>query len=165
MRILLDDADTRPEGQLSMSYLESLAIKSVLHSVRVVASAVLLAGVMALAGHSSSTARQTTLSATARPANDVSYGARGLFPVGTIVVRFVDTRRLVHFRGRRPQPRPLVTVIRYPAIGRRSRVRSTEAAKMSSRVPSARTGEWGRGAPRYVRSSVHAIAGLDTDLM
>ena len=46
----------------------------------------------------------------------------GPFAVGKIVVRFVDTSRRVHFRGQRPEPRPLVTVIRYPAVGDPSRV-------------------------------------------
>ncbi|HUY59635.1 MAG TPA: hypothetical protein VMV16_07995 [Solirubrobacteraceae bacterium] len=82
----------------------------------------LLAGAIALVGDGSSTARQTTLPATGRTADDVGDGAPGPFAVGKIVVRFIDTRRLVHFPRRRPQPRPLVTVIRYPAIGDPSRL-------------------------------------------
>jgi len=97
-------------------------INSALHFVRVVALAMLIAGAIALVGDGSSTARQTPLSATARTAEGVSNGAQGPFAVGKIVVRFIDTRRLVHFPRRRPQPRPLVTVILYPAIGDPSRV-------------------------------------------
>lgn len=37
-------------------------------------------------------------------------------------MHFVDTSRLVRFPGRRPQPRPLTTVILYPAVGAPSRV-------------------------------------------
>ena len=96
-------------------------INSTLHFFRVAALVVLLSGAIALVGDGSSTARQTTLRATGRNADDVSTDARGPFAVGTIVVRFIDTRRRVHFPGRRPQPRPLVTVIRYPAIGDPSR--------------------------------------------
>jgi dienelactone hydrolase len=97
-------------------------IKSPLHFVRVVALAFLLAGVIALVGDGSSTARQGTPSATGRVADDRGEGGGGPFAVGKIVVRFIDTRRVVHFPRRRPQPRPLVTVIRYPAIGDPSRV-------------------------------------------
>lgn len=100
----------------------SVVINSALHFFRVAALVVLFAGAIALIGDGSSTARQTALRATGRTAEDLSNGARGPFAVGEIVVRFIDTRRFVHFPGRRPQPRPLVTVIRYPAIGDPSRV-------------------------------------------
>jgi predicted dienelactone hydrolase len=77
---------------------------------------VALAGAIALLGGGSAPARPTAPPARGRMAA-LSDGAAGAFAVGEIVVRFVDTSRLVHFRGRRPQPRPLVTVIRYPAVG------------------------------------------------
>jgi dienelactone hydrolase len=43
--------------------------------------------------------------------------ARSPFAVGEVTERFVDRSRTVRFPGRRAQPRPLVTVIRYPAAG------------------------------------------------
>lgn len=43
------------------------------------------------------------------------------FAVGERVVTFVDRSRSVRFPGRAPQPRRLVTVIRYPAVGAPSR--------------------------------------------
>lgn len=39
------------------------------------------------------------------------------FAVGEVVVDFTDPRRTVAYRGHRPVPRSLVTVIRYPAVG------------------------------------------------
>lgn len=39
------------------------------------------------------------------------------FAVGEVTERFVDRSRTVRFPGRRAEPRPLVTVIRYPAAG------------------------------------------------
>jgi predicted dienelactone hydrolase len=39
------------------------------------------------------------------------------FATGIRTLTFVDTSRTVRFPGRRPEPRALVTVIRYPAIG------------------------------------------------
>ncbi|MGZ4343000.1 MAG: alpha/beta hydrolase family protein, partial [Solirubrobacteraceae bacterium] len=39
------------------------------------------------------------------------------FAVGEVTERFVDRSRTVRFPGRPAQPRPLVTVIRYPAAG------------------------------------------------
>ena len=47
---------------------------------------------------------------------------RGPFAVGEIFIHFTDTSRTVTFPGQRPQPRPLETVIRYPALGSASRV-------------------------------------------
>ena len=75
-----------------------------------------LAGVIALVVADTSPASPTALSRTGHPA-DLTYGAPGPFAVGKIVVRFVDTHRYVHFPHQRREPRPLVTVIRYPAIG------------------------------------------------
>ena len=71
---------------------------------------------IALIGGHDSTARQLA-DTRIRPRLVASTHPRAPFAVGRIVVPFVDTTRRVHFRGRRPQPRPLVTVIRYPAIG------------------------------------------------
>ena len=83
---------------------------------RVVASAVVLACVIALLVDGRSRAHATARLAGGRPAA-LSTGAPGPFAVGKIVVRFIDARRLVHYPGRRPQPRPLVTEIWYPASG------------------------------------------------
>lgn len=52
-------------------------------------------------------------SAPARPST-ATGAAQGPFAVGKLVVRFIDTRRRVRFRGRPPQARPLETVIWYP---------------------------------------------------
>ena len=42
---------------------------------------------------------------------------RAPFVVGLRVVTFLDTSRTIHFPGRPPGPRPLSTLIRYPALG------------------------------------------------
>jgi dienelactone hydrolase len=104
-----------------------------LHFVRVVALALLLAGAIALVGDGSSAARQTAQSAAGRAADDLGDG--GPFAVGKLVIRFIDTRRLVHFPRRRPQPRPLVTVIRYPATGDPSRVDGLDSPPARSSGP------------------------------
>jgi predicted dienelactone hydrolase len=52
----------------------------------------------------------------------MNHRVDGPFAVGKIVVRFIDTSRRVHLHGRRSEPRSLVTVIRYPAVGDSSRV-------------------------------------------
>jgi dienelactone hydrolase len=44
------------------------------------------------------------------------------FAVGIRAMTFVDHSRTVHFPGRNPSPRTLLTVIRYPALGPASRV-------------------------------------------
>lgn len=41
----------------------------------------------------------------------------GRFAVGIRTITFVDRSRTVRFPGRKPQPRALTTVIRYPAVG------------------------------------------------
>lgn len=105
------------------------------HFVRVVALAVLLAGGIALLGDGSSAARQATPSTTGRTAAGLGNGAGGPFAVGEVVIRFVDTGRLVHFPRRRPQPRPLVTVIRYPALGDPSWVDGLRIAPAKSSGP------------------------------
>lgn len=103
---------------------------------RVSALAVLLAGTIALAGVGSSAASHTTSSATNRPVDNPSYsGAHARFGVGEIVVRFIDTSRFVQLPGKRPQPRPLVTVIRYPAIGDPSHVEGPGAPPAKSSGP------------------------------
>ena len=104
---------------------------------RISASVALLALALAVVCVGDSTARQPTLSATSHPAGAASYGAKGPFAVGEIVVHFTDPRRLVHFPGRKPQPRPVVTVIRYPAIGSPSQIdgRSSPPAKSSGPFP------------------------------
>jgi predicted dienelactone hydrolase len=110
-------------------------INSGLQLVRVIALATLLAGAVALIDDGRSTARQTTAPATGQTAEDLSNAAPGPFAVGKIVVRFIDTRRVVQFPGRRPQPRPLTTVIRYPAIGNPSRVDGLASAPAKSSGP------------------------------
>lgn len=60
---------------------------------------------------------------------------RGPFAVGKLVVRFVDRSRLVHFPGRPPQPRPLMTVILYPAIGGESGADATAGRPARSAGP------------------------------
>ncbi len=76
---------------------------------------------MALLAYGNSPARPTAPSSNHHPA-DLNRGVEGPFAVGKIVVRFIDTSRRVHFHGQRPEPRPLETVIRYPAVGDPSRV-------------------------------------------
>jgi dienelactone hydrolase len=51
----------------------------------------------------------------ARAAREAQASARPPFAVGEVTERFVDRSRTIRFPGQRPQPRPLVTVIRYPA--------------------------------------------------
>lgn len=91
---------------------------------RALASAALLAGLIVLLSIGSAPARPTAARTGGYPAGGHPAGADGAaegpFAVGRVVVRFVDTRRLVHFHRRRPQPRPLETVIWYPAVGRPS---------------------------------------------
>lgn len=104
------------------------------HSGRVWASTVVLATALLLLGVRSSPARSAGPSVLARPAA-AGRAARGPFAVGEIVVRFVDARRHVHFPGRRPQPRTLVTVIRYPALGESSRVDAVGAQPATASGP------------------------------
>lgn len=62
---------------------------------------------------------------------------RGPYAVGEIFIRFTDRSRLVTFPGQRPQPRPLETVIRYPAVGDPSRtdVRDAPPARADGPFP------------------------------
>jgi dienelactone hydrolase len=64
-------------------------------------------------------------------------GGTSRFAVGELVVGYTDPSRRVRFPGRRPVPRPLVTVIRYPAEGSPSRVdiRGAPAAKNQGPYP------------------------------
>ncbi|MGI8713926.1 MAG: alpha/beta hydrolase family protein [Solirubrobacteraceae bacterium] len=59
------------------------------------------------------------------------------FAVGERVVTLVDRGRRIRFPGRRPQPRTLVTVIRYPASGPASRtdVRDALPARLAGGFP------------------------------
>jgi hypothetical protein len=57
------------------------------------------------------------LPAGARAAPQPQASVHPPFAVGEVTMRFIDKTRRVRFPGRPPQPRPLVTVIRYPAIG------------------------------------------------
>ncbi|HEV3390192.1 MAG TPA: hypothetical protein VG057_14335, partial [Solirubrobacteraceae bacterium] len=59
------------------------------------------------------------------------------FAVGERTVTFVDTSRTVRFPGKPPEPRTLVTVIRYPAIGPRSGtdLRNASPARAAGRFP------------------------------
>jgi len=59
------------------------------------------------------------------------------FAVGERTITFVDTTRTVRFPGRPPEPRTLVTVIRYPAQGPRSGVDVPNAppARTAGRFP------------------------------
>jgi dienelactone hydrolase len=96
---------------------------------------VLLVVAIALAGYGGSAAGRATSSSTSGPVARVNYGAQAPFAVGEIVVRLIDKSRLVRFPGRPPQPRPLVTVIRYPAMGNSSRVDVLGAAPATSSGP------------------------------
>jgi predicted dienelactone hydrolase len=61
----------------------------------------------------------------------------GRFAVGKIVIHFRDPSRLVTFPGQRPVPRPLTTVIRYPAAGDPSRtdIRDAPPARTAGPFP------------------------------
>jgi len=63
----------------------------------------------------SAPARPVAALASGRAAATLEGGADGPFAVGKIVMHFIDTRRHVHFRGRPREPRPVETVIWYPA--------------------------------------------------
>ena len=59
----------------------------------------------------------TALAGPINPPAPPKPAAHPPFAVGIRTLRFVDNSRTVHFPGRRPEPRALVTVIRYPAAG------------------------------------------------
>ncbi|MDQ6778956.1 MAG: hypothetical protein M3071_22660 [Actinomycetota bacterium] len=98
----------------------------------VVACAVaLLAG----AGSAGSAAAPPTARPTAGPVQHVTYAPHAPFAVGEIVVHYVDTSRAVHYPGQPAQPRPLTTVIRYPAAGAASQVDIFRAAPATASGP------------------------------
>lgn len=76
-----------------------------------------------------------TSPAAAGPVGPVSYSVHAPFAVGEITVRLIDTSRSVRFPHQRPQPRPLVTVIRYPAVGAPSQVDVRGAAPDTASGP------------------------------
>ena len=96
--------------------------------------AILLGGLAAAArGPSAAPGGGATVpSGTPQP---VTFSAHGAFAVGETVVSFVDTSRVVRVRHRRPQPRTLVTVIRYPALGPASEVDELGATPATSAGP------------------------------
>ena len=59
----------------------------------------------------------TALAGPINPPAPPKPAAHPPFAVGIRTLTFVDNSRTVHFPGRRPEPRALVTVIRYPAAG------------------------------------------------
>jgi dienelactone hydrolase len=61
--------------------------------------------------------------------------ADGPFAVGEIVIHFTDLGRLVSIPGRGSVPRPLETVIRYPALGDPARVDVREAPPATAYGP------------------------------
>ncbi|MEA2198778.1 MAG: hypothetical protein QOJ25_2829, partial [Solirubrobacteraceae bacterium] len=69
------------------------------------------------------------------PVAKVTYSPHAPFGVGEIVVRFIDTSRLVRIKKHPPQPRSLVTIIRYPAAGDPSQVDVQGAAPATSSGP------------------------------
>ena len=97
--------------------------------------ALVLGCAVALLGHSSWAGSPITPPLTSAPVEHVVYRAQPPFAVGKIVVRYIDTSRFVHFPRHRPQPRPLVTVVRYPALGDPSRVDVRGAAPATSSGP------------------------------
>ncbi|HWF34814.1 MAG TPA: hypothetical protein VG295_05570 [Solirubrobacteraceae bacterium] len=85
---------------------------------------VAVACAIALAGNTSSAGSHPAAPppAAASRVEHVTYAAHAPFGVGEIVVPYLDTSRTVHFPGRPAQPRPVLTVIRYPAAGDPSQV-------------------------------------------
>jgi fermentation-respiration switch protein FrsA (DUF1100 family) len=75
-----------------------------------------------LLGASVMTVCAGVLPATASPARAAPVPVARRFSVGEIVVGYTDRSRLVRLPGRGLVPRPLATVIRYPAIGSPARV-------------------------------------------
>jgi len=102
----------------------SAVINRAPRGARLAALALVLACAMALASDGIS-------------AGNPTYRSHKPFAVGEIVVRFTDRSRLVRFPGQPPQPRSLLTVIRYPAVGDASRVdvRGAPPARSSGPFP------------------------------
>jgi dienelactone hydrolase len=80
-----------------------------------------------------SAASDTSNAGVGRTAGGRTHAQR--FGVGEIVVTYTDHSRRVRFPGRRPIPRQLVTVIRYPAAIDRSRVDVRDAPPATSAGP------------------------------
>jgi hypothetical protein len=80
----------------------------------------------AASGPHTAAARPATRTAAQAPASrrasraGAAAGRQPPFGVGLRVVTFVDRSRRVRFPGGRPEPRRLVTLVRYPAAGRAS---------------------------------------------
>ena len=82
-------------------------------------------------------AARTSYVAARTPAPPARSPASPPFAIGERTITFVDTSRTVRFPGRPPQPRTLVTVIRYPAQGPRSGVdlRNASPVRTAGRFP------------------------------
>jgi dienelactone hydrolase len=82
-------------------------------------------------------AARTSYVAARTPAPPARSPAGPPFAVGERTITFVDTSRTVRFPGRPPEPRTLVTVIRYPAQGPRSGVdlRNAPPVRTAGRFP------------------------------
>ncbi len=86
-------------------------------------SGVLVATAVGILGLGSAQAARNARAATGAADLSPSPAIPGRkFAVGEIVVGYTDSRRLVHLPGRGLVPRPLATLIRYPAVGNASRV-------------------------------------------
>jgi dienelactone hydrolase len=105
--------------------------RGALTAVAVAAAAALLVVVVALASDGGASGRRTT---PAKPTTAAAPAAPGRtapapapvsttpppprrFAVGLVTLRLVDRSRTVRFPGHGAQPRPLVTYVRYPALG------------------------------------------------
>jgi dienelactone hydrolase len=97
-----------------------------------------LAGVMvtggACAGAPAAGPAGISRPAAAAPAG-VGQSATHGYAVGEAVIHLVDHSRTVAYPGRRPVPRPLTTVIRYPTAGRPSRADLHGARPLSAGGP------------------------------
>jgi dienelactone hydrolase len=91
--------------------------------------------VVGTAGTTAGSKAGATTGPPAAPVAPVTYTAHAPFAVGEIVVRYIDTSRLVHIKRHRPQPRSLVTIIRYPAAGDPSQVDVPGAPPATSSGP------------------------------
>jgi predicted dienelactone hydrolase len=86
-------------------------------------AAVLVLGVVAAGAGTSGAPRAAPTGSTGPAATPAPAGPHGPpYAVGERVITFVDPSRTVRFPGRPPEPRTLVTVVRYPTVGPASRV-------------------------------------------